>query len=202
MLAVLRAVVPTYHQLTVIGRAQLPTDGPAVIVANHTSPLDPLLIQTLTPRLIRWMCAREYTTIPGTAWLWRQAEVIPVARDGRDATALRAAVRVLRQGHLLGVFPEGRLQPQREVLPLRSGLSLLADSVTAPLVPVWVDGIRRGQSMLHSLLLPQRAVLNVGEPWRPQISGARLLDEVASRLCLLRDGLRDTGWSGSYLDGD
>ncbi|MFN4242695.1 MAG: lysophospholipid acyltransferase family protein [Tepidisphaerales bacterium] len=186
-LGVLRAVVPTYHGLSVVGDARLPASGPAIIASNHTSALDPLIIQTLTPRLIRWMCAREYTQIPGTAPFWRAAEVIPVRRDGRDAAALRAALRVLDRGQLLGVFPEGRLQPTRELLPLQPGVALLVRQRPVPVVPVWIDGIQRRQPLLQSLLLPQDATVCVGPPLSLDPADPDPLAQLARRLDQLRE---------------
>lgn len=194
MLSANARVQRTYHEMVVLGGEELPERGPAIVVANHISPLDPLLIQALTKRHIRWMCAREYTQIPGTAWFWQEAKVIPVGRDGRDAAATRAALRVLEEGELLGVFPEGRIQPTRELLPLQPGLALLASKSDAPLVPVWVDGIRRGQGMLRSLLLPQCAVLRIGELWRPRVRGMELMAELAARLTQLSEEVVRRGW--------
>lgn len=195
MLSANARVQRTYHEMVVLGSEKLPERGAAIVVANHISPLDPLLIQALTTRHIRWMCAREYTQIPGTGWFWREAKVIPVGRDGRDAAATRAALRVLEEGHLLGVFPEGRIQPTRRLLPLQPGLALLASKSQAPLVPVWVDGIRRGQGMLRSLLWPQCAVLRIGEVWRPEVRGAGLMAEVAERLTQLSEDVVRSGWA-------
>src|SRR4051812_47715855 len=73
-----------YHRLTVISPHQLPRDGAAILVSNHISGVDPLLIQSVCPRLITWMVAKEYTEMRGIAWFFRQIGAIPVERTGRD----------------------------------------------------------------------------------------------------------------------
>src|SRR2546423_79348 len=102
-----------YHRLTILSPCRLPRDGPAILVCNHTSALDPLLIQSACPRLITWMMASEYYELPGLNWVFRTIGAIPVDRSGRDLAATRAALRALQRGGVLGVFPEGRIETTR-----------------------------------------------------------------------------------------
>src|SRR5947208_1425941 len=97
-----------YHQIDVMSPSQLPASGPAILVCNHVSSLDPLLLQWACSRLIVWMMAKEYY-VPGTRWLFDVIRIIPVERSRRDVAATRAAMRALEKGHVLGIFPEGRL---------------------------------------------------------------------------------------------
>ena len=81
-----------YHSVDVVSPCQIPISGPAILVCNHVSSLDPMLLQWGCPRLITWMMAREYY-VPGTRWLFDIIRTIPVERSGLDRAfqALAAA---------------------------------------------------------------------------------------------------------------
>src|SRR5436190_238239 len=82
--------------------------------------LDALLIQSVCPRLITWMMAKEYYAVPGIGWVFRTVGAIPVERSGRDLAATRAAMRALEENAVLGIFPEGRIETDRELLPFQT----------------------------------------------------------------------------------
>jgi 1-acyl-sn-glycerol-3-phosphate acyltransferase len=153
-----------YHGLTLQTRCPLPRRGPGILISNHTSGLDPLLLQSATPRLITWMMAREYYEIGAMGWIFRLSGMIPTSRNGRDMAAMRSALRVLKQGGLLGVFPEGRIETTRELLPFHPGVAMLAMRCGVPVYPAYLDGMQRGRSMLQACLLPGHAGVRFGEP--------------------------------------
>lgn len=164
----LRAASRTYvevcHRVVAPGPSTVPAEGPAIVAPNHTASLDPLVVQSLVGRPIIWMMAAEYARIPLTGWFWRATRVIPVARDGHDSAAFRAALRVLRSGGVLGLFPEGRIETEHRLLPLQAGIIQLAARANAPIVPVWLDGTQRRRDMLSVLLLPNEVTVAFGKP--------------------------------------
>jgi 1-acyl-sn-glycerol-3-phosphate acyltransferase len=161
--AVNRAYVRAYHRLRVLTPCQLPRAGPAILVCNHISGLDPALIQCTTPRLIVWMMAREYFEQPGLNWFYRAISAIPVEREKRDLTSVRRALRVLAAGHVLGVFPEGRLETTHDLLPFQTGVAMLALKTGTAVYPAALEGTqRRAESMLQAWLQPHRACLAFG----------------------------------------
>jgi 1-acyl-sn-glycerol-3-phosphate acyltransferase len=151
-----------YHRLHVRAAPRLPRDGAAILVSNHTSGLDPLLIQSVCPRLIVWMVAQEYVDLPALRGIFRMIEAIPVGRDGRDMAATRQALRALSAGRILGVFPEGRIERTRELLPFQTGVALLALKTKLPVHPVHIDGTQRGQPMHRAFLRRQQARVTFG----------------------------------------
>jgi 1-acyl-sn-glycerol-3-phosphate acyltransferase len=157
-----RFLVRAYHQLRVVSPCQLPAKGAAIIACNHTSGIDPLFIQSSCPRLITWMMAQEFYDLPGLNWIFRTVGVIPVARSGRDTTATRAAMRALHNGQILGIFPEGRIEPTSDLLPFQSGVALMATKTGVPVYPAYLDGSQRGLPMLSGFVQAQRAVLAFG----------------------------------------
>lgn len=155
-----------YHRLAVLSPSPLPREGAGILVSNHTSGLDPLLIQSVCNRLIIWMVAEEYTRRPALKWLFRQIESIPVHRSGRDVVATREALRALEKGRILGVFPEGRIERSLELFPFQTGTALMALKTGVPVYPVYLDGSQRRKPMSHAFFKPQNARLAFGEPIR------------------------------------
>jgi 1-acyl-sn-glycerol-3-phosphate acyltransferase len=154
-----------YHHLKVIQPCQVPRRGAAIFAINHTSSIDPALVQSVCRhRLITWMMASEYTEIKGTGWFYRTLGVIPVQRTGRDSGPLRAAIRALHAGKLLGIFPEGKIAPTREMLPFQTGLALMAIKTNVPVYPVYLDGTQRNKEMLQAVLIRNEATISFGPP--------------------------------------
>jgi 1-acyl-sn-glycerol-3-phosphate acyltransferase len=150
-----------YHQVEVISACSVPSTGPAIVVCNHVSSLDPMLLQWACPRLICWMMAREYY-VPGSRWLFDIIKAIPVERSRRDVAATRAAMRALEQGHVLGIFPEGRLARDRSIGRFQTGVAMLALKTGVGVYPAAVDGSMRERGMLEPFLVPQRARVGFG----------------------------------------
>jgi 1-acyl-sn-glycerol-3-phosphate acyltransferase len=173
-----------YHHLTVATPCTLPRRGPAILVCNHISALDPVLIQAASPRLIRWMMAGEYYSQPSLRWLLDLVGTIPVERTGRDLAATRAALRALEMGYVLGVFPEGKIETSQELLPFQNGLVLLGAKSQAPICPAYIDGSQRYLDMLPAYLRPQRSTLTFGQPIKLNREDAsrQRIDEAGSKL--------------------
>ena len=155
-----------YHRLHVRAPPRLPRNGPGILVSNHTSGLDPLLIQAVCSRLIVWMVAQEYVEMPVLNRIFRMIEAIPVGRDGRDMAATRQALRALAQGRILGVFPEGRIERTRQLLPFQTGVALMAMKTKVPVYPVHLDGTQRGLPMSKAFARRQQAQITFGPPLR------------------------------------
>jgi 1-acyl-sn-glycerol-3-phosphate acyltransferase len=153
-----------FHQVEVRGEQKIPRVGAGVIVANHISSLDPVLIQSAIARPVVWMMASEYVDVPGLRQLFNILEVIPVARNGKDSAALRAALRVLKQGKLLGIFPEGRISTTRSLGAFETGAAMIAIRAGATVYPVQIDGTPRRQGMTRVFAFPQCAKIYFAPP--------------------------------------
>jgi 1-acyl-sn-glycerol-3-phosphate acyltransferase len=158
-----RAYTHLYHHLEVFGACTLPKTGPAIVVCNHTSALDPHLVQSPCRRLITWMMAKEFHDLWYLKPVFQQLGVIPVTRSGRDTSATRAAIRALANGELLGIFPEGRIEQSREMFPFQTGVALMAMKTGVPVYPAFLDGTQRNKEMLAALVQPQRARVIFGD---------------------------------------
>ena len=157
-----RAFSNHFHDLKILTPWQVPPTGGALLVCNHTSSLDPIILQAASPRLVTWMMAKEYAYMFGARWFFEAIEPILVERSGRDMAATRSALRALRDGKLLGLFPEGRIEKSRELLEFQTGVALLAMKSGAPVYPAYLDGTQRRQGMLEACITPNRVTVAFG----------------------------------------
>jgi len=123
------------------GAERIPREGAGVIVAPHRSWLDPACVGGACSRPIRFLIMDRVYRTASAHWFYRGCRTIPVAGDGRDSIrALRAALRALKQGELVGVFPEGRVFSETEPGPVQPGAALLAVRAGVPVVPMFIQG--------------------------------------------------------------
>ncbi len=153
-----------YHRLKILSPYPLPPEQPAIIACNHLNGIDPFFVQAACPRLITWMMAQEYYALPGVKWFCGKIHAIPVERTGKDLAATRAALRALKDGRVLGVFPEGKVETGLDIMPFQVGIALLAIKSGRPVVPAYLEGTQRGLEMLPAFLYPNEARLRFGEP--------------------------------------
>jgi 1-acyl-sn-glycerol-3-phosphate acyltransferase len=151
---------------------EIPRDGPLILAANHASNLDaPVVGAWLIPRLgrrIHWLGKKELFDWPLVGWVAANGGVHPVDRGAADVEAFRLARRILDEGHVLFVFPEGTRSPDGALQEARDGLALLAIRTGAPIVPIGIGGSDRvwpkGQRMPHP---GGHVVVRVGRPFHP-----------------------------------
>ncbi|MEL7473663.1 MAG: lysophospholipid acyltransferase family protein [Planctomycetota bacterium] len=156
------------HRLRVEGREHIPTSrhpGPLIVVANHTAGVDPLLLQGVCPFEIRWMMAEDMRA-KGLEWFWSFSRIIFVDRQGqRDMLAAREAIRHVKAGGVLGIFPEGGIErPPRELMPFQRGVGLIISKTGAPVLPVVIDGTPQVDPAWASLWRRSSSRIRVGEP--------------------------------------
>lgn len=148
-----------YHRLR-DAHLPLPAHGPAVVVANHVSGLDPLLLIASAGRPLRFLIAREQYHRFGLNWLFRAVGCIPVDRKGRPERALREAFAALRRGEVVAIFPHGRIHlPSDPPRPLKGGAVRLARATGCPVIPVRIGGIRGLGRILGGVVLRSHAIV-------------------------------------------
>lgn len=123
------------------GRENIPRDGNYIIMANHVCMLDALTLAMCNLRReIHFMGKKELFNNKFMAWVWTQVHAFPVDRGNMDMGAMRTAMKVLKEGETLGIFPEGTRSRTGEMLPLLSGASVLALRSGVPVIPVYIAG--------------------------------------------------------------
>jgi 1-acyl-sn-glycerol-3-phosphate acyltransferase len=151
---------------------QIPREGPLILAANHASNLDAIEIGAfLIPglgRRIHWLGKKELFAWPIVGWTATHGGVHPVDRGGADVEAFRLAQRILAEGQVLFVFPEGTRSPDGALQEARDGLAALAIRSGAPIVPIGISGSNRvwpkGQRLPHP---GGRVTIRVGTAFSP-----------------------------------
>jgi 1-acyl-sn-glycerol-3-phosphate acyltransferase len=164
--ALFQPVGNTYFRLRVEGVERLPGEGPAIVAANHVSWLDPIVLGAACPRPVRFLIAHSVYERMWTKWFYAGMRAIPVDRSTRDPGWMRAALRALEAGELVGVFPEGAglsSGPNRQPKP---GAGLLAALSGAPFVPAALVGTREAWGPGSRFPKPGRVTVRFGEPYR------------------------------------
>lgn len=118
------------------GRENLPRRGPVVVICNHISLWDPVVVGTALNRRVYFMAKEELFRLPVAGWLIKMLGAFPVDRGRVDFTSLRRALNLLESGQVVGVFPQGG----RGLKAFRRGAALMAVKTHAPIVPVAIKG--------------------------------------------------------------
>jgi len=142
----------------------IPPAGAFIVVANHRSGVDPVLLSVVTRRRIRFLMAREYYEIPVLHTIFRALGCIPVNRNGNDLSATKAALKALREGQVIGIFPQGGIRGEDEEAEAKLGVALLSSRTGAPIIPFYIDGSPHKDSVLLGIMTPSRTVIRPGPP--------------------------------------
>jgi len=181
------ALTKTYPPWRLRVEGRWPAGGPFVVVANHQSMLDILLLSHL-PREMKWVAKEALFRVPWVGWMLRMSGDIPVRRGDAESggEALARAKAYLARGMSVMIFPEGTRSTTGRLLPFKSGAFRLAIEAGVPVLPVAVNGTGEGMPKGGPWVNPCRAVAKVLEPiptggLRSE-EAVRLRDEVRARI--------------------
>ena len=148
----------------VSGREHIPLSGSLLVVANHLSWYDPIILALVLRRRVWFFAKQEVFRWPVVGWLCRLTGQIPVHRGEGDRAALEKALVYLRAGKALLFFPEGTVERQEQMLAAHTGMAMLAVRTGATILPVGHTGTRR---ILRSWFPP--VTIHIGEPLVPVV---------------------------------
>ena len=142
----------------------LPSSGPVLLVSDHTSLTDPLVLFATAGRPIRFLTAREFYELPVVNWISQLCGNIPVSRNGFEIGPVRAMLHALAQGDVVGIFPQGGIDKHRKEEGYE-GIGFVALKSGAPAVPVSITWDRpRPVNLLLAMITPARATIRYGTP--------------------------------------
>ncbi|MBR3503396.1 MAG: 1-acyl-sn-glycerol-3-phosphate acyltransferase [Clostridia bacterium] len=124
----------------VAGVENIPSDGPAILCSNHVHMVDPLFVATSTRRYVRYISKRELFGNRFLGWFFQRLGMFPVARGGTDMSAMRTMMSILKEGGVLGIFPQGHRYPHDDNRTLESGVAVIALRARVPVIPIHVRG--------------------------------------------------------------
>ena len=183
-------LIHTIYRVRVTGLDHLPDEGPVIVVSNHVSFVDPLILGGMIRRPVNFVMYHRIYNIPLLRFIFKTGKAIPVAGRSENPEILEAAYQrmheVLAAGDVLGIFPEGRISEDGEIQPFKSGIEKVVSEQAVPVVPIalcnlWGSLFSR-RDPLHKrrpYKLWARIEMRIGEPIPPgEVSAARLEEEI------------------------
>ncbi len=175
------------------GREYIPKDGAFILAPNHISYFDPPLVGSFVPRRVHFFAKQELFKVPILGALIKRTNVHPVKRGVFDRGAITTAVKILKAGNPLAVFPEGTRGVFGEFLDPKPGIGMIARKAEVPIIPCYIEG---AEALWHCVFRKRRLRICYGPAisaeWicsLPETKEAwlKIADEVMLRLVGMRD---------------
>ncbi len=193
-------LVKAIYRVKVTGLEHVPESGAAVVVCNHVSFVDPIVLMGLSPRPIRFVMDHRIFRLPVMNFIFRTSRAIPIAPRKEDEALMERAFadvhEALGQGDLVGIFPEGAITRDGEIATFRPGITRILGDRPVPVVPMALQGLWgsffsrvRGKAMTRPFRrgMFSRIGLAIGAPLSPGEATPEALQE---RVLALRAGQR------------
>lgn len=136
-------IAPILFRLKVSGKNHIPRRGGFILVSNHRSHLDPVILGLASPRMLSYIACENLFRIPGFGWFIQALNANPIKRGQADLGALRLGLRLVFEGCGLVIFPEGTRSKTGEFGPGKPGAAMLALRSRVPLIPAWIEGTQK-----------------------------------------------------------
>jgi len=174
-------LIHTVYRVRTLDTARIPDEGPAVLVCNHVSYVDAIVINAASPRPIRFVMDHRIFKTPFLRWIFRAVNAIPIAPAKEDPWTMEKAfvdiAHALHDGELVCIFPEGKLTSTGEVNEFRNGIAKIVERSRVPVIPMALSGLwgswfTRDRSSLFERRIARgmrsQLALAVGEPVAPE----------------------------------
>jgi 1-acyl-sn-glycerol-3-phosphate acyltransferase len=188
-------LVHTFYRIRLVHAERIPEEGAAVLVCNHVSYVDAIVIMAESPRPIRFVMDHHIFKSPFAGWVFRHAKAIPIAPSHENPEMLTRAyetcARALAEGDLVCIFPEGKLTKTGDLNPFRHGVTEIIRRTPAPVVPMALRGLwgsvfsRAGETRWPRPVqkgVMSRLTLAVGEPLDPSQATPEGLQQIVTEL--------------------
>lgn len=153
----------TFFQLEVKGREHIPKSGGFILASNHVSYLDPIAVGVASPRKLNYMARHDLFSNLFFARLLYSVGAFPVKRESADLSALKEAMRRLRNGGALVIFPEGSRRFNWTPAEPEPGIGFLAHKLNVPVVPAFVKGTEIALPKRAKFLKPAKISVHFGK---------------------------------------
>jgi 1-acyl-sn-glycerol-3-phosphate acyltransferase len=171
MKAIIAPLLRLFFRPWVEGKENVPEHGPAILASNHLSFSDSFFLPAMLPRRVTFLAKMDYFTGRGvkgrlTAAFFKGVGQLPVDRSGGSASdaALTAGLKVLKHGHLLGIYPEGTRSPDGRLYRGKTGIARMALESGAPVVPVVMIDTEKIQPPGKAIPKIMRVGIKIGAP--------------------------------------
>ena len=161
-----RTPLAILRRLHVSGLEHVPATGPFLLLANHQSFLDPILLQAVCPRTVHTMAKSTQFANPASHWIMRQLMAFPVRRFMVDPQAVRIALRRIEAGEAVGIYIEGERSWDGLLQPPRRGTIRLALKAHVPILPAAIVGAYQAWPRWDPKFRPEPIHIRFGQPFR------------------------------------
>lgn len=143
LVSIVSVLVKLIYRVKINGIENLKDDQPFIISANHIHIFDPVILATLTKRQIFFLSKKELFEKKLFAKFFGKLGVIPIDRDNTDIKAIKSCFRVIRDGNILGIFPEGTRVKTVDINNMKKGVALIALKNKVNILPIHIEGTYR-----------------------------------------------------------
>src|SRR5215467_8039316 len=186
-------LIHSFYRVDKQGLERVPAEGPCVIVCNHVSYVDAVVIAACVRRPIRFVMDHRIFAVPLLNFIFRTMRAIPIAPAKEDAAmkerAFEEAARALEAGEIVCIFPEGRITDTGDLYPFRPGLQRILEKAPVPVVPMALQGLwgsffsrSGGKAMRRLRGIFSRIALVVGTPVAPDRATPEFLQQQVAGL--------------------
>jgi 1-acyl-sn-glycerol-3-phosphate acyltransferase len=164
---VLRMIFTIWLRYRAQGVEHIPPEGGGLVLVNHQSFLDPLLVGLPLNRPVSYLARDNLFRVPVIGWILRHTYVMPINREAASTASIKESIQRMEQGFLVGVFPEGTRSSDGSVGEFKPGFIALIRRSRLPVYPVGVAGAREAFPRGAWLLRPRKVSVVFGEPLLP-----------------------------------
>ena len=129
-----------FHRLKVKGKENIPKTGGAIVCANHVSNFDPIVVAICIKRNVHFMAKAELFKNKFVSYILIKLNAFPIKRGSADITAIKNSFKLIKNGEILGIFPEGTRSKNGKPGPAEPGTATIAIKTKAPIIPIKITG--------------------------------------------------------------
>ena len=166
-----KGIAKTFFNYRVIGAENMIEEGPCIIAANHCSFFDPPLVGVACKRAIHYLARKSLLEWPVLGPIFPELNVIPVDRKNADRSALMGAIRVVKNGGAVLIFPEGTRSLDGKLQPAQPGIGMIAAKTGAPVVPAYITGSYDAFPRDRKIPRLTRVEISIGNAIKPEVAG-------------------------------
>lgn len=153
--ALVRCFMVICFRIKIVGKENIPAEGACIVCSNHKSYFDPPMLVAFSKRHVNMIAKKDLLKNPLMRWLCNTFGAFMVERDGKDIEAVKQSLKILKNGEILGIFPEGTRNGLAKGEKVKNGAVLMAIKSGAPIIPAGIKGDYK---------LFRRVTMTYGEP--------------------------------------
>lgn len=138
--AIVKVILKFIYKIEVVGKENIRLEGNLVLSSNHTHILDPVVLAVIFPRQVHFMAKQELFKNKVLSYIFTKLGAFPINREETDLSAIRMALKVLKQDKVLGIFPEGTRVKEFDLNNVKAGTALLSVRSKSPVQPIYIEG--------------------------------------------------------------